>query len=158
MIYAIFIKIMGAIDVMTLGTPFIVVYKQLNTFLSHELAETEITATELLYLALLYAQDARTQDEFCSAYCVDKAAAARTIQHMETKGLVTRSKDETDRRANRVCLTDKARKYEPVLQRIRREWISAVTKGLSPDDVLSFEKTLTHMAENVRALNEEVRS
>lgn len=35
--------------------------------------DNEITATEVLYLILLYEQDRRTQEEMAAAYTVDKA-------------------------------------------------------------------------------------
>lgn len=70
-----------------IGKNISILYRQLNLFLNHELEGTDITATELMYLASLYEKDGVTQDDLVQEYCIDKAATARTIQGMEKKDL-----------------------------------------------------------------------
>ena len=55
----------------------IVLFRQMNLFLNRELLDEKLTSSDVLYLALLYEQDGRTQDEMAEAYTVDRAAACR---------------------------------------------------------------------------------
>lgn len=55
----------------------IVLFRQMNLFLNRELLDEKLTSSDVLYLALLYEQDGRTQDEMAEAYTVDRAATTR---------------------------------------------------------------------------------
>ena len=68
----------------------IVLFRQMNLFLNRELLDEKLTSSDVLYLALLYEQDGRTQDEMAEAYTVDRAATTRSLQGLEKKGLVRR--------------------------------------------------------------------
>lgn len=46
----------------------IVLFRQMNLFLNRELLDEKLTSSDVLYLALLYEQDGRTQDEMAEAY------------------------------------------------------------------------------------------
>lgn len=58
----------------------IVLFRQMNLFLNRELLDEKLTSSDVLYLALLYEQDGRTQDEMAEAYTVDRAATTRSLQ------------------------------------------------------------------------------
>lgn len=55
----------------------IVLFRQMNLFLNRELLDEKLTSSDVLYLALLYEQDGRTQDEMAEAYTVDRWIAPR---------------------------------------------------------------------------------
>lgn len=55
----------------------IVLFRQMNLFLNRKLLDEKLTSSDVLYLALLYEQDGRTQDEMAEAYTVDRAATRR---------------------------------------------------------------------------------
>lgn len=63
----------------------IVLFRQMNLFLNRELLDEKLTSSDVLYLALLYEQDGRTQDEMAEAYTVDRAATTRSLQGLEKK-------------------------------------------------------------------------
>lgn len=46
----------------------IVLFRQMNLFLNRKLLDEKLTSSDVLYLALLYEQDGRTQDEMAEAY------------------------------------------------------------------------------------------
>ena len=96
----------------TIGKNLSIIYRQFTVFLNRELADSELTATELMYIGSLYDQDGVTQDDLAREFCIDKAATARTIQTLESKGILLRKVDENDRRAKRIYLTPKAEKYK----------------------------------------------
>ena len=96
----------------------IVLFRQMNLFLNRELLDEKLTSSDVLYLALLYEQDGRTQDEMAEAYTVDRAATTRSLQGLEKKGLVRREVDTFDRRIRRVYLTEKAMQYRTAIRRM----------------------------------------
>lgn len=95
----------------------IVLFRQMNLFLNRKLLDEKLTSSDVLYLALLYEQDGRTQDEMAEAYTVDRAATTRSLQGLEKKGLVRREVDTFDRRIRRVYLTEKAMQYRTAIRR-----------------------------------------
>lgn len=105
----------------------IVLFRQMNLFLNRELLDEKLTSSDVLYLALLYEQDGRTQDEMAEAYTVDRAATTRSLQGLEKKGLVRREVDTFDRRIRRVYLTEKAMQYRTAIRRMADDLADALT-------------------------------
>lgn len=65
----------------------IVLFRQMNLFLNRKLLDEKLTSSDVLYLALLYEQDGRTQDEMAEAYTVDRAATTPACRAWRRKGL-----------------------------------------------------------------------
>ena len=95
----------------------IVLFRQMNLFLNRKLLDEKLTSSDVLYLALLYEQDGRTQDEMAEAYTVDRAATTRSLQGLEKKGLVRREVDTFDRRIRRGDLAGKAMEDRAAVRR-----------------------------------------
>lgn len=138
-----------------IGKNISILYRQLNLFLNHELDGTDITATELMYLASLYEKDGVTQDDLVQEYCIDKAATARTIQGMEKKGLITRQTSSTDKRAKIVCLTQKANAYVELIRQIQRKWINEINVDLTEEEMRVFTHVLAVATQKAKKINQE---
>lgn len=128
----------------------IVLFRQMNLFLNRELLDEKLTSSDVLYLALLYEQDGRTQDEMAEAYTVDRAATTRSLQGLEKKGLVRREVDTFDRRIRRVYLTEKAMQYRTVIRRMA----DALFEGMSEEEVKAFMEQVEAMGQRARRLNQ----
>ena len=116
----------------------IVLFRQMNLFLNRELLDEKLTSSDVLYLALLYEQDGRTQDEMAEAYTVDRAATTRSLQGLEKKGLVRREVDTFDRRIRRVYLTEKAMQYRTAIRRMADDLADALFEGEKQVSELRF--------------------
>lgn len=136
------------------GTYISVLMRQLNLFFSHELSEVEITASELMYLSLLYTRDGLTQDEMATKISVDKAATTRTIQGMEKKGLIVRDSNEKDHRSKCVYLTDKAKQMEEHIREIQKKWSDYIMQDMTVSEAELFAKQLKQMSVRAREINE----
>ena len=134
----------------TIGKNLSIIYRQFTVFLNRELADSELTATELMYIGSLYDQDGVTQDDLAREFCIDKAATARTIQTLESKGILLRKVDENDRRAKRIYLTPKAEKYKTPIETVQKKWIDFCGADISKEEFAAFEKILSELAERVR--------
>lgn len=128
----------------------IVLFRQMNLFLNRELLDEKLTSSDVLYLALLYEQDGRTQDEMAEAYTVDRAATTRSLQGLEKKGLVRREVDTFDRRIRRVYLTEKAMQYRTAIRRMA----DALFEGMSEEEVKAFMEQVEAMGQRARRLNQ----
>lgn len=128
----------------------IVLFRQMNLFLNRELLDEKLTSSDVLYLALLYEQDGRTQDEMAEAYTVDRAATTRSLQGLEKKGLVRREVDTFDRRIRRVYLTEKAMQYRAAIRRMADDLADA----MSEEEVKAFMEQVEAMGQRARMLNQ----
>ena len=79
-----------------IGRNILILSRRFNNFLSAELRDDDLTATELMYLAVLFDKDGQTQEELAQALDIDKAATTRTIRQMEARGIVVRKEDENE--------------------------------------------------------------
>lgn len=137
----------------TIGKNINILYRQFNLFLNHELSGIELNATDLMYLGTLFIEDGVTQDDLAKDFCVDKAATARSMQNLEKKGIIIRKPDESDRRAKRVYLTDKAYEYKPLMESIQKKWMKICNTPMNDEEVIQFEKNLEIITEHVKLIN-----
>lgn len=137
----------------TIGKNINILYRQFNLFLNHELSGVELNSTDLMYLGTLFIEDGVTQDDLAKDFCVDKAATARSMQNLEKKGIIIRKPDETDRRAKRIYLTDKAYKYKPLMESIQKKWMKICNTPMNDEEVIQFEKNLEIITEHVKLIN-----
>ena len=80
---------------------------------------------------------------------VTKAAITAIIDAMETKGLVRRMRDSSDRRVVNIEMTPAGRKLFAVARRRHKEIVARFVASLEPDEtralVRSFEKLMKFM-------------
>lgn len=134
----------------TMEQNFSLICRKFTKFLNGELKNAGITPAELSYLNYLLEQNGMTQDELAKASCVDKAAVTRVIQTLEKKGVVERRADETDKRANRIYLTDKAYHYADVMKEVRQKWVRIIDVQMSRQEMQQLEQQVEEIAEKVK--------
>lgn len=93
----------------------------------------------------------RSQEELARDICLSKSAVARALSDLEKKGYVTRTRGETDKRAQLVFPTEKMTAALPHVRSLTKEWNETITKGISQKDLAVFEETLAKMEQNARA-------
>lgn len=134
----------------TMEQNFSLICRKFTKFLNAELKNAGITPAELSYLNYLLEQNGMTQDELAKASCVDKAAVTRVIQTLEKKGVVERRADETDKRANRIYITDKAYHYADVIKEVRQKWMQIIDVQMSRQEMQQLEHQVAEIAEKVK--------
>lgn len=96
-----------------------------------------------------------SQKRLAEALQKEQATITRTVDRMQRKGLVTRTPDPKDRRANIVSLTPASQK---LLGEIEPHAISAAkgtVAGVSPEDLAVFFRVLDQVKENAREKSPE---
>ncbi len=121
----------------------------------HQAAEESFASlglnhTEARLLGVLHQQHgAAPQDEITSQLTVDRSNAVRALQRLERGGYIVRSKDEVDKRANRVRMTDKGRKIVIEISKLRKKMVQTFFGELT-DDEAGTVATLLHKALSAR--------
>lgn len=123
-------------------------YRKGGTQISKEISTFGIGQGQLMFLTQLYKQDGISQEELTEILRIDKGTTARAIKKLEDENLVTRIKDEHDRRAYKVYLTDKAKFIESNIFEILREWDEKIVKNLTEDEKETFTRILKKICIN----------
>ena len=135
----------------SIGRPIAVLYHQFIRYMMTALRDTELTAGEYLFLPPLYAEDGQSQENLSQRLVIDKAATARAMRSLEEKGFVTRRRDDSDRRCNRIFLTQKARACEGLIQRALTGWTALLAAELPDESADALRLALESMVTRVKA-------
>ena len=123
-------------------------YRKGGTQISKEISNFGIGQGQLMFLTQLYKQDGISQEELTEILRIDKGTTARAIKKLEEENLVTRIKDEQDRRAYKVYLTEKAKSIESNIFEILREWDEKIVTNLTEEEKETFTRILKKICIN----------
>jgi MarR family transcriptional regulator, transcriptional regulator for hemolysin len=92
-----------------------------------------------------------TQRELAAAVGVREATLTHHLNAMESAGLVTRRRDEANRRVHIVELTDSGRTTFRELRRAAQAFDRRLRRGISAEQASALEAVLARLASNVGA-------
>jgi DNA-binding MarR family transcriptional regulator len=130
-----------------IGRNILILSRRFNSFLSAELKNDDVTAAELMYLAVLFEKDGQTQEELARALDIDKAATARTIHQLEKRGIVVRREDANDQRMKRVFLTEQAYSYRGRIKQIQQKWIQLTRAAFTEEESVQADRILNKLVD-----------
>jgi DNA-binding MarR family transcriptional regulator len=93
-----------------------------------------LSPAQVSILAWTDKYDSLTLGELAAFEQVRPPSITPLVRGLEAGGLIVCSKDESDRRSTRVCLTVKGRKELNVVRRRRTEFLERKLLALSPQD------------------------
>lgn len=125
------------------------IYRRGGAHLSKELSKYGIGIGQLMFLTQLYRQDGINQEELTEILKIDKGTTARAIKKLEEENFVLRVKDEKDRRAYKVYLTDKAKEIKLEIFNILREWDKSLVSNLTEEETETFTRILKKLSINI---------
>ena len=100
----------------------------------------------------LMGNSASNQLQIAEHFGIDQGAITKTINKLESKGLVTRKINQNNKREKIISLTPKAISLKDELNKTYQIWSKTVFKNISEKDQEILEKTISKMAENSIAL------
>ena len=130
-----------------------ILHRHSQIYINAALKEFGITSAEYAFLFRLYKEDGLTQEELSSHLSIDKAATARAVKSLLSKGYVTRDRDDIDKRCNRVFLTEKAIKNREEIRRRIWHWSEYLMEDLPEETVDTVLSALEHMVGKVEQAN-----
>ena len=104
---------------------------------------------DVLFLLLTGSNHLR-QEQLAEQLDIGKAAISRVIDSLESKGYVMRIRQDEDRRAYSVSLTDKAFSVGPGIKDIYDRLYMRIRKEITDDELLRVESLLSRVAANLR--------
>ena len=114
----------------SIGRLISILHRQCQIYSNRALKELNLTSAEYPFLLFLYHQEGKTQEELSTYLYIDKAATARAIKSLEEKGYVDKKHDKSDKRCNRIFLTEKALQAKDTVRNHIHQWSTYLGQGL----------------------------
>ncbi|MDA8442857.1 MAG: MarR family transcriptional regulator [Peptococcaceae bacterium] len=123
-------------------------YRCGQIFLGRELRSYSLGSGQYPFLLALYKNDGISQEELSDYLKIDKATTAKAIKKLADEGFVTRRTDNRDKRAYKLCLTDKALLLKPAMHAVASSWEQLLYTGLTAQERVQAEQLLGKMSGN----------
>ncbi len=99
----------------------------------------------------LWATDGLRQQELAISLIKDKGTIARSLDMLESKGMVERRADPEDKRTNRIFLTEMGRRMREELLQASCEVMAQSVEGIPADELHICREVLQRMYGNLNA-------
>ncbi|MDD7796168.1 MarR family winged helix-turn-helix transcriptional regulator [Clostridium sp. 'White wine YQ'] len=119
-----------------------------QNYISKNLKEYNIGSGQYIFILNLYCNDGISQDKLSDLLAIDKGTTAKAIKKLEEAGYVRREVDETDRRAYKLYVTQKALDIKPIITRVLNESSSFLSFDFTEGEKLLALKLLKKMSDN----------
>lgn len=94
-------------------------------------------------------EDGVSQQQLCQQMNIRPPTVTVAIQRLEKAGMLYRVQDKTDQRVSLIYLTEQGRDIHRQLQLNQIESQDWITRGISPEELVSFRQTLIHLKTNI---------
>ncbi|MGL5087132.1 MAG: MarR family winged helix-turn-helix transcriptional regulator [Clostridium sp.] len=131
-----------------LGAYISQIHRKSNVFITKKLSKYGLGSGQYMFLLRLYREDGINQEALAEGLMIDKGTTARAIKKLEEVGLIYRVKDEADKRAYGVFLSDKAKNIKAEVFDILNEWEDKVTNNLEDDEKIEIMRLLKKVSIN----------
>lgn len=109
-------------------------YRKGNSFITKELSRYGIGSGQIMFLLQLYNKDGISQEELSENLNIDKGTTARAIKKLEEEKFLIRLRDEEDKRAYKIYLTDKSREIKEHVYEVLYNWDDMISKDITEDE------------------------
>jgi len=109
-------------------------YRITQAYSDEALKKYELSSGTYPFLMKLNEKEGISQNQISKELSVDKAMSARSISKLIDLGYIRKENDETDSRAYKLYLTDKAKEIIPDIQDIINNWIDFITEDFEEEE------------------------
>ncbi len=128
------------------------IFRITQSYLDKVLKEYDLSSGSYPYLLTLRGNEGISQNKISEEIGCDKAMSARTITKLIKLGYLDRNKDETDSRAYKLYLTEKAKVVIPkVLDKIHN-LVGLITKDLNEEEKFITIDSLNKILNNIKKM------
>lgn len=128
-------------------------YRKMNMSVNARLSPLGLSSAKTMFLFCLFDHEPMSQAEICRELDMDKSTVAKMLVRLEKDGLVTKAVNPNDVRSFLVRLTDKAAALIPEAREIHRDWLDAVTAGLSDLETRNFLELMERVAKKANEIS-----
>jgi DNA-binding MarR family transcriptional regulator len=108
----------------------------------------DVTMSQWTLLKQLWRQEGRSQVELQELLSLDRATVAGLVQRLTQQGLIRRRTDPTDKRVQRVFLTEQGRALEGITTSLVEQVNANAIEDFSSDERAFFIRLLTRALDN----------
>ena len=120
-------------------------------YFAKELNKNNINLTPEQYLVMDVLWDAEmlSQQAIADIIQKDKNSVTKFIDSLEKKGLVYRAVNKNDRRINNTIVSEEGMKLKDKTTEVAINMMSNVLKDINEDDLMTFDKVMNQMKDNI---------
>ncbi len=93
-------------------------------------------------MILYYRKEGVSQEDLAKSLTVSKTTSMRAIKKLESEGYVFRKRDENDRRAYKIYLTEKGKAIQETIWQKLADWDEMIFSDFSTEDRKSLQLLL----------------
>ena len=131
-----------------LGKYISLLNRQGAAFLTKKYSKLGIGAGQYMFMIHLYRNDGISQEQLTEILNIDKGTTAKAIRKLEEVNLVTRVKDVSDKRVNKIYLTEQSLNIKKEFFEILDIWESKLVSGLTDDEIELALNVLKKLSKN----------
>lgn len=117
-------------------------------YLNKEMPTLKIGTGQYIFLAELFDEDGRSQEDLTRSTFLNKANTARALKKLEELGYIRRVSDSNDQRVKHAYLEPMAREIEEEFWNIILKWSEILGRDLSRERRKQLLRDLEKMADN----------
>ncbi len=135
-------------DIKFIGKLSSKIYRRGNIYITEKLKPYGINYIQMMCLVALYIEDGIRQEEIVEDIGIDKASVTRAIKSLEDNAYLTRTRNESDKRAFNLYLTEKAMEFKEISWKFLSEWELMISEGIDDKDKAIAFNVLKQMSIN----------
>jgi len=128
-----------------LGRALTFLFRNRKKFMGEKLREYEFTGAMYMILLHVHRHPGASQDSIANHMYLEKCTVTRRTKKLEELGCLYRETDPSDRRQNKLYLTEKGESLAPVIWGYLTQWGEEATAGLTAAEKDTLLRLLTKM-------------
>ena len=112
---------------------------------SEKLKADGICAGHHAFILSISKNPGHSQEDLSREICLNKSTVARTLNHLESFGYISRNPNPDDKRQFLVYPTEKMLEILPEVREISKEWNDCISEGISEEELEIFHSVLSRM-------------
>lgn len=110
------------------------IHRKGGAVITKELSQYGVGVGQLMFLIELYREDGIHQEVLCERLHIDKGTTARAVKKLEEEQFIVRVKDDQDKRAYKIYLTDKSKLLEKSIFCVLDQWNEMLSVDLTKEE------------------------
>ena len=123
-----------------------------STYRSVKLSADGICACHHSFILIISRHPGYSQEDITREICLNKSTVARTLNHLESVGYITRIPDSDDKRRILVYPTEKMLLILPKVRAVSKDWNDRITEGISDEEMQVFHSVLSRMEQRAKEI------
>lgn len=123
-----------------IGKYIAAIYRSFKSILNYKLADIDIKSGQHDFFFIISKNEGINQKELSDILYIGKSTTAKAVKNLIGSGYIMRVQDPSDKRFNRLYLTEKGRDIVPRINATFSEIMDIIANGLSDDE---YEQALT---------------